>query len=349
MNTIWLSVVTMVGLVFLTPLSKAAAEDFYKGKTIRFIVGFAAGGGYDTYTRAVARHIVKHIPGNPSTVVENMDGAGSLIGANHVYNKAEPDGLTAGNWNSALVLREALGDKGIRFKSDKFDWVGAPSVGLPTCTVMGFTGLKTLADVLKTKRRLKMGGTRSGTTNDLPPILNRTLGTNLEVIPGYKGTATIRVAMQRREVDGACWGWESIRVTARSMLDSSGDDKLIPFITHGKSEDPEVKRLPRLRETVKAGAGEEGLAIVNAWLAQYDFQRPLMFPPGTPRDRLNILRKALKATLEDPEFLAEAKKTKLIITYVPGEDIEKFVNQILAITPKAKEALQFLVTPAKKK
>jgi hypothetical protein len=127
------------------------------------------------------------------------------------------------------------------------------------------------------------------------------------------------------------------------MLDAKGDDELIPFITHADSEEPEVKDLPRLEEVVKEKAGEDGMAILNAWLPQYDFQRPLSVPPNTPKERLARLRKAFKATLEDPEFLADAKKSKLLITYVPGEGIEKKVAKILATPAKAKEKLSFLV------
>jgi len=209
---------------------------------------------------------------------------------------------------------------------------------------MGFTGLKTLDDVIESKKQLKMGSTRAGaTTDDLPRILNLALGTKFDVIAGYKGTSRIRIAMQKREVDGACWGWESMRTTARAMLDASGDDELVPIVTHGKSEDPEVKDLPRLKEVIKAKAGEDGLAILNAWLPQYDFQRPFSVPPGTPKERLAIFRKAFRATLEDPEFLADAKKSKLLITYVSGEDIEESVAQILATPTKAKQKLSFLV------
>ncbi|MFQ5851831.1 MAG: Bug family tripartite tricarboxylate transporter substrate binding protein [Candidatus Binatia bacterium] len=337
----------VIGLAFTIGASSTAlGEELYKGKTIRFVVGFSPGGGYDTYTRVVARHISKYIPGNPTPIVQNMTGAGSLIAAHYIYSRAKPDGLTVGVWNSALILKQALGDRSIKFRADKFRWIGAPSVGLPGCAIMGFTGLRTLKDVLNSKKPIKMGGTRSGTTNDLPKILNKTLGTNFKVIPGYRGTATIRIAMQKREVDGACWSWESMRVTARSMLDAKGDDKLIPFITHGKSDDPEVKDLPRLTEVVE---GEKNRAILKAWLPQYNFQRPLSLPPGTPKERLNILRKAFQAALKDPELLAEAKKSKLIMTYVSGEKVEKYVDQILAISPEAKESLQFLVIKKKKK
>ena len=347
MNKKFLCLVKLViGLTFLVGASATAlGEEFYKSKIIRFIVGFSPGGGYDTYTRAVTRHIGKYIPGNPTAIVQNMTGAGSFIGANYIYNRAKPDGLTVGVWNSAIVLRQALGDRLVKFKADKFGWIGTPGRGSPTCGIMAFTGLKTLKDVLNSKKPIKMGGTLAGTTVDLPRILNLTLGTKFNVIFGYRGTAPIRIAMQRRELDGACWGWESMGVTARAMLDAKGDDKLIPFITHGDPQDPKVKDLPRLTEVIK---GKENRAIVNAWLPQYNFQRPLMLPPGTPKERLSILRKAYKATLKDPAFLAEAKRSKLTINYVSGEEIEKFVDEILVISPETKESLQFLVIKKKK-
>ncbi len=338
----------VIGLAFVVGASATAlGEEFYQGKTILFIVGFPPGGGFDTYTRAVARHIGKYIPGSPTPIVQSMTGAGSLFAANYIYNRAKPDGLTVGVWHSGLVLGQALGDRSVKFKIDKFGWIGAPGRGLPTCGIMAFTDLKTLRDVLNSKKPIKMGGTRPGQPLfDLPKILNLTLGPRFKVIPGYGGTARIRIALQRREVDGACWGWESMRVIARAMLDAKGDDKLIPFLTHGDSQDPEVKDLPRLTEVIK---GKKNRAILNAWLQPLNFQRPLSLPPGTPKERLSIMRKAYKATLEDPEFLAEAKKSKLVIDYVSGEEIEKFVDQILAISPETKKGLQFLVVKKKKK
>ncbi len=338
---LWL-VKLVIGLTFVVGASSTAlGEEFYKGKTILFIVGTSPGGGYDTYTRAVARHIGKYIPGNPTPIVQNMIGAGTLLSAHYIYSKAKPDGLTVGVWNSGLVLRQALGDRAIKFKGDKFGWIGAPVRGSPTCGIMAFTGLKTLKDVLNSKKPIKMGGTFPGFSPvDLPRILNLTLGTKFRVFPGYGGIRVVMIAMQRREVDGACFGWESMRVVARAVLDAKGDEKFIPFLTHGNPQDPEVKDLPRFIEVAK---GKENRAILNAYLPVYNFQRPLSMPPGTPKERLSILRKAFKATLKDPQFLAEAKKSKLVIDYVSGEEIENFVDQVLAITPKTKKSLQFLV------
>jgi tripartite-type tricarboxylate transporter receptor subunit TctC len=343
-NSLMLICIGILGLAFSPAMPRAFAEDFYKGKTIRFIVGYAPGGGYDTYTRAVARHIGKHIPGNPSVVVENMEGAGSLLAANYMYNKADPDGLTVGNFNSGMVTQQALGAKGIRFDARKFGWIGAPGKGWPTCMVMGFTGLKTLDDVMKSGDKLKFGGTRAGaSSDDLPKLMNELMGTHLKVISGYKGTGPIRVALQRREISALCSGWESMRVTARSMLDARGDDKLIPFVIHGHVEDPEVKDLPQYTKVIK---GEENVRAFKAWANQYDFQRPLMVPPKTPKDRLQALRVGLQKTVADPEFLVEAKKSKLVIDKVTGEDIEQSVEEILTINPAVKKKLMVLA-PAK--
>jgi tripartite-type tricarboxylate transporter receptor subunit TctC len=327
--------------VFATTIRNVAADEFYKGKTVRFVVGYAPGGGYDTYTRAVARYIGGHIPGNPSIVVDNMEGAGSLLAANYMFNKAEPDGLTVGNFNSGMVTQQALDARGIRFDAQKFGWVGAPGKGWPTCMVMGFTGMRTLDDVIKSGDKLRFGGTRAGaSSDDLPKLMNALMGTDLRVISGYKGTGPIRVALQSREINALCSGWESMRVTARALLDAQGDDKLIPFVFHGRVEDPEVKDLPQYTKVIK---GDENLAAFRAWVNQYEFQRPLMVPPKTPKERLLTLRTALQETLTDAQFLADARKSKLVIENVTGQDVEGSVKEILSISPSVKKKLEVLL------
>jgi tripartite-type tricarboxylate transporter receptor subunit TctC len=341
-----LLLVIVLGLVYpaIGP-QRSTADEFYKGKTIRFVVGFAPGGGYDLSARIVGRHIGKHIPGNPTIVVENMTGAGSLIAANYTANSAKPDGLFVGIWNSAYVLRQALGDKAVRFDSRKLGWIGAPTKGTPFCAIMAHTGLKTLKDVVSANREIKMGSTGPGSTyDDLPQILNRTIGTKFNVISGYEGTGPILVAMRRKEIEGGCWTWESARTTARAVLDAKGEDKLIPFLIHSREPDLEVKDLPLVSEVIK---GEDKLSAYRTWAGTYEFQRPFSVPPGTPKERLQILRKAFADTMKDPEFIAEAEKSKLETTYVSGEEIEKYVSQVLSITPKAKELLSFLMVKPK--
>lgn len=192
--------------------------------------------------------------------------------------------------------------------------------------MMGFTGLKTWDDVVNAKRSIRMGGVRAGTAyDDVPTILNNVAGTKFNLITGYPGTAPIRLALQKREVEGACLGWESMRVSNRAMLDAHGDDKLVPFITHKKLEDPEVKDLPLFTEVIK---GETNLATYATWAASYEFQRPFSLPPNAPKERVQTLRKAFSATLRDSAFLAEAKKTKLDVEPVSGQEIDGYIKQI---------------------
>jgi tripartite-type tricarboxylate transporter receptor subunit TctC len=316
-------------------------QDFYKDKIIRFIVGQAAGGGYDVYTRAIAHHMIKHIPGNPAVTVENMTGAGSLVAANYLYENTKPDGLTVANWNSAFVLNQALGDPNVRFDARRFGWIGAPSKGIPVCLVMGFTGITTFDELLKSGKPLKMGGTAPGSHSvDLPLMLNKMLGTKFNVVSGYQGSAQVRLAMQRREVDGDCTNWESVVATRRELIDAKGDERLIPFLIHTRLTDPVVKNVPLFTDVLK---DEVNIATYRAYMSQMEYQRPLTVAPGTPKERLAILRTAFKATLADPEFQAHAKKSKLDITYVSGEEAEKIVGDVLSISSKVKENLQFLV------
>jgi len=329
----------MLGLL-LFGSTGALAQNFYKDKIIRFIVGQAAGGGYDTYTRTIAQHMIKHIPGNPAVTVENMTGAGSLVAANYLYNTAKPDGLTVANWNSAFVLNQALGDPNIRFDARKFGWIGAPSKGVPVCLIMGFSGPKTFDEILKSGNPIKMGGTAPGSHSiDLPLMLNKMLGTKFQVVSGYPGTSQIRLALQRREVDGQCTNWESVVSTQKELLDASGEDKMIPFLVHARLSDLELKNVPLFDEALKE---EANVSTYKAYMAQMEYQRPLTVSPGTPRERLEILRQAFRATLADPEFMAQAKKFKLDITYVSGEAIDKIVGEVLSISPKVKDNLQFL-------
>jgi tripartite-type tricarboxylate transporter receptor subunit TctC len=322
----------------------AEAEDFYKGKSIRFIVGFSAGGGYDAYTRTVARYISRYIPGNPSTVVENMDGAGSVIAANYTYSKASKNGLTVGVFDSHNVFNHMMGDRSLRIDGRKFGWIGTPSKDSVACVIMAFSGLKSFDDILKAKKPVRMGATRSGNTVHLPEMMNRWAGTKFDIIQGYGGTAKIRLAMRSREVDGGCWTWDSIRSTARSMIDAQGPDKMIPFIINDRWEDPEVKNTTLFRDVFKDPGN---LRAFDAWNAANDFARPFALPPRSPFESLKILRQAFKDTMADKEYLADLKRANLTAEYISGETVEKFVEQIYATPPELKTRLDFTVKKRK--
>jgi len=319
---------------------------FYEGKNIRLLVGYSAGGGYDTYGRAIARHIGKHIPGKPDVIVENMTGAGSTIAANYLFSEAKPDGLTLGLWNSNHLFIKALdGNPGIMFAGEKFGWIGAPSDGNPVCGVMGFIGPKTMDEMVKASKegtRIKFGTTSEfgSSLADVPRLHNYTVGTEWDIISGYKGSSKVRLALQEKEVDAACWGWESMSVTGRAMLDAEGEDKFIPFAKLFPSEDPEISDLPLLQDLA---TDEVKKNLWDIWSAGYRFQRPWTTPPGTPDDRLQTLRQAFDATMEDPEFLADANKAGLYLKPMKGEEIEQHVATILRLGKDDCKALQFLV------
>ena len=238
---ILLNVAIAAGLIFTVVGSEARAAKFYKGKTIKLIVGTNPGGGYDTYARVIAKHIGRNIPGNPSIIVQNIPGAGSLIAANYLYNVVKPNGLTMAMLISGLVMEQAMGQKAMKFDIRKFHWIGAPSVAMPACVIMGFTGLKTLDDVMKSKKKLNFGAAGSS-TREQARILRDFVGAPIKPVLGYGGTSGIRAALERREVDGACWQWGSMKITARHMLDAKGENKMIPFLMQGKSPDPEPTR-----------------------------------------------------------------------------------------------------------
>ena len=329
----------ITGLLLLHS-SAVFAQEYYRDKVLRVIVGQAAGGGYDTYTRSIARYIIKHIPGNPAVTVENMTGAGSLVAANYLFNNSKPDGLTIANWNSAFVLNQALGDKNIRFDVRKFGWLGAPTRSVPVCLIMRHTGLTSFDQILKSGKAVKMGGTGPGSHSiDMPLMLNKMTGTKFSSVSGYQGTAQIRLAMQRKEVDGLCTNWDSVLSTQRDLLEAKGDEGMVPFILHAPVAEAEGKGVALVKDVIK---DPSDMQAYRAYMSQMEFSRPLTIAPGTPRERLEILRRAFKATLSDPEFLAQAKRLRLDIDYVSGPEIEKLVDEVLSISPKIKEKLSYL-------
>jgi tripartite-type tricarboxylate transporter receptor subunit TctC len=196
------------------------AQDFYKDKTVRFIVGYSAGGSFDLYTRVIARHFSKHVPGNPTTVVENMTGAGGIIAANHLYNRAKPDGLTIGAWAAPLVLQQIMGNDAVQFDARKFGYLGVPSPYDTVCTFNDKSGIANVNDWFAAKRAMKISSIGPGTsTSDIPKLLKTALNLPLEVLDGYKGGADARLAVESGEVDGYCGSWQTVETVWRSAYE----------------------------------------------------------------------------------------------------------------------------------
>ena len=318
----------------------AAQSDFYQGKTIRFIVGFPAGGGYDLYTRTIARHMGKHIPGHPTMAVENMSGAGSMISANHVFKVAKADGLIIGHFIGGLFLQQILGKPGIEFDAAQFEFIGAPAQDNFIIGVHKSTGISDLEKWLATKQVVKFGGVASGSgSDDVPNILKATIGLPLQLVSGYKGTADVRLAFNSGEVAGLSNSWESTKSTWRKELDSG---ELIPVLQATIKPHPELTKLPMALNFAKT---EEAKKLISTVARVHGPSvRPYVLPPKTPKDRLQILRKAFIDTMKDPEFLAEAKKANLDINPDDGATLESNVKEILKLEPaliaKLKEILK---------
>ena len=322
-----LALALMSSLVLATA---ATADDFYKGKTIRIVVGFSAGGGFDTYARAIARHMAKHIPGEPAIVVENMTGAGSLIAANHVYKVAKPDGLTIGHFIGGLFLGQVLGQKGIEFDARKFEFIGAPITDHVVCAMTKASGMTSVEKWLASKTPVKMGGIAPGTStpDNATRIFKVALGLPIQLVTGYKGTAEVRLAAESGEIAGGCWGWDSVSVTWRKALDS-GDAVVV--LQANRRTHPD---LPQVPQAIKLAKSDEGRKMVDVGVhSDSDIVRTYTLPPGTPKDRVQLLRKAFDSTLKDPEFLVDAKKSRLNVDPVGPEAIEKDIANLFKLDP----------------
>ncbi|MBI2088815.1 MAG: hypothetical protein HYT78_08760 [Deltaproteobacteria bacterium] len=320
--------------------SVSAQEPFFKGKTIRIIVGFAAGGGYDVYSRTIARHMGKQIPGNPVIVVENMAGAGSLISANHLYKAARPDGLTIGHFIGGLFIQQILGKSGIEFDARRFEYIGVPTQDHYATGLSRESGITTVDQWMAVKTPIKFGGIAPGTaTSDIPRLLVATLGLPIQVIDGYKGTSQIRLAFNSGEVHGINNGWESTRSTWKNEVKSG---KLVILLQHFPSRHPELSNVPLDIEFAKTEEARKLLKVGAHSLGPT--ARPFVLPPGTPKDRVQLLRKAFMATMKDPEFVAETQKANLDITPADGAELERNVKEIFNLEPdlaaKLKEILQ---------
>lgn len=321
-----------------TPLF--AQTSFYEGKTVRVIVGLAPGGGYDVYARTMARHLGKHIPGHPSIVVENMTGAGSIISANHLYKIAKPDGLTIGHFLGGIFLQQLLGKPGIEFDALKFKHIGVPAQDNFIIGVHKSTGITDVNAWIASKQIVKFGGIGAGAgSDDIPKILAATIGLPAQVVSGYKGTAETRLAFNNGEVHATSNAWESTKSTWRNELDS-GLLKVVLLAT--LKPHPELPNTPVAYNLAKTDEAKKLLATVLR--ANSPTVRPFVAPPGTPDDRVRILRKAYMDTMKDPEFLTEAKKARLDIEPADGAELEQNVQEIFKLEPtliaKLKEILR---------
>jgi tripartite-type tricarboxylate transporter receptor subunit TctC len=330
LNTIRRPLALALAVVALLASARATGADtsFVAGKTIRIVVGASAGGGFDLYSRAIARHLGRHLPGRPTVIVENMPGAGSLIAANHLYKIAKPDGLTFGIFSATLVLGQVLGHAGTEFDARKFAWIGMPTQDATVCAVMRASGVTSIEAWSAARTPLKLGAFGTLTTPDIVArALAAAVGLPMQVVTGYRGTAEIKLAAEAGEVAGGCWSWDSIRATWRDRLEAGEIAVLVQLAPKPLPD------LPRVPLAISLARTDESRAILEAITVAVTLSRVFAAPPATPPDRVQALRVAFAETMRDPEYLLEVKRMKLATDWAPGEETARLVDRLFTLPP----------------
>ncbi|HKY08880.1 MAG TPA: tripartite tricarboxylate transporter substrate-binding protein [Candidatus Binatia bacterium] len=328
---------------WLLPISTLSfgQEPFYKGRTIRIIVGTSAGGGFDTYTRTLARHLGKHVPGQPAMVVENMPGAGHLIAANHMYKVARPDGLTIGHFHGGWFLYQLFKRPGIEFDATQFEFIGSPIRESRACALTKASGITSVERWMASKNPVKIGGIGGGAPDDMARMLAATTALPIQLVTGYKGTAEIRLAAESGELAGGCWTWDSIRATWTKAIQSG---EAVVVLQAVAKPHPELPNVPLAQSLAKT---EEARQLLKAGVQDpAEFYRPYVAPPRTPKERVEILRRAFENTMKDPEFLADAKKANLDIEPITGQEMEKIIGGIFKLDPALAAKLKSILNPS---
>ena len=326
-------------LLFLLPAAAPAQSpaEFYKGKNVDLYIGYSVGGGYDVYARMVARHMGKHIPGNPTLVPKNMEGAGSLRLVNWLYNVAPKDGSAFATIGRGTAFNPILGIPGAQFEGPKFTWIGSANDEVSVCAVWHTSGVTKFDELMA--KEIAVGGTgASDDTVQFPRVLNGVLGTKMKIVSGYPGGNDAVLAMERGEVHGRCgWSWSSVMATHKNWLD---EKKINILLQLALQKHPDLPNVPLVTELAKT---DEQKQILRLIFARQVMGRPFVAPPGIPQDRAEALRKAFMDTMKDKEFLAEAEKAGLEITPVPGEQIQKLVQDVYNTPPEiAKKAAEII-------
>jgi tripartite-type tricarboxylate transporter receptor subunit TctC len=318
---------------------------FYQGKTLTIIVGYQAGDGYDIWSRLLAAHMGKHIPGNPTMIAQNMPGAGSMIAANHIYNVARPDGLTLGSIGPSLYLDQLIGKKEVHFDWSKFGWVGSTESTPWLLYMSSSTPYKTIDDVRRAKESPKCSATSTGTSGHfIPKLLEEAFGAKFNVIMGYQGGAEQDLAFERGEV--VCRSLSIPTFFAREPFLTWRKKNMVRILMQtGRKRDvkmPEVPTIHELMNEYKTPASTRSL--VTAVLASGDLGRPFIAPPAIAAERLKILREAFRKTMTDPAFLADVKARKLDADPDYGEDLETIAKETVSQPKEIVERMKKLLS-----
>jgi len=330
-----------IASVALTP-TPATAADYYAGKTIELVVGGDAGGGYDIYARAVARHLAGHIPGNPTIVVKNMPGAGSTRAGIYISSVAPKDGTSIGALMPGAIIGPLLDDKpNLQFDPTKVLYVGTADSGVRVCATYGTSKIKTFEDAQKQKTILG-ASSAGGATRDYAYMHNHTAGTRFEVVSGYKGTVDVGLAMERGEVDGMCgWDWSSVKSQKSDWISEKKVNVLVQVSLEPLEELTE-RGVPHIWKFVPKADDRRVAELV---VSQQVFQRSYIAPPQTPAEVLGILRTAFDATMKDPAFLADAEKMNISITPLAGGKVQDLIGRLYSTPREFVERAKVVIKP----
>lgn len=336
----------MISSLGFNPALLAQADPFFKGKSIRILVGFATGGVMDLWARLIAQHMGKHIPGNPTVIVQNMPGAGSMIAANYVYNVAKPDGLTLGLVFPSLYFDQLLGSKEVKFDWVKFTWIGSPERTKELFFIRSDTPYKTLEDLQKAQEPPRCGSSGAGrgaSTYYVPKLLEEAFGAKFHMVLGYQGTSDIDLAIQKGEVH--CRAGSVLGVIGREpgrTWIKTGFVRIL--VQSGSSRDQRLPDVPTIDELMDKHKTPEAIRrLAKILLSGNDVGRPIVGTPGISQDRVRVLREALMKTVSDPELLAEAKKRAWDVTPASGEELETLAREVITQPPTVIEQLKNLL------
>jgi tripartite-type tricarboxylate transporter receptor subunit TctC len=341
-----LILILCLAIVFASPSPEVwgQAEPFYKGKTIRIMVGSTAGGFYDRWARLFARHMPKYIPGQPEIIAQNMPGAGSVIATNHVFNVGKPDGLTLAMPLNSVYVDQLVGRKEVQFDLRKFHWIGSPAVETVIMYMRADAPYRSIADIIKAKEAPKCGSTGTASSDYiLSRVLEETVGAKFNTVQGYPGGSEIDLAVEKGEV--VCRAHSTSAHFGREPFDTwhkkNFDRHLVQTSRKRDSRAADVPTLHEIFDQYKVPANSRRVAQVV--LAAGDFGRPMMVTPSTPPERVRLLREAFAKTLNDPEVQAEAKKARMDIEPTSGEDLESLVKEIFDSPPDVLERVKKLL------
>ena len=334
--------ITLAGALALAATAAQAQtpDPFFKGRTVSIYIGFGGGGSYDFYGHLIARHMGKHIPGNPTVVAQSMPGAGSFKLANWLTSVAPKDGTAMGIVSQAVALEEALGSQGVQYKSADFNWIGRATSVIEIMMTFGDARAKTIKDALS--REVLIGGTGPGSPSEgYPKLLNAGAGTKFRIIAGYPASAEVLLAMEKGEVDAAFTSWGSLSAYHQDWLDQKKVHLLVQGTVARTTELPDVPAVGEL------GNSPEDRQMLQLYASTADIGRAFIAPPGLPAERVATLRAAFDATMKDPEFVAEVVRAKVEFHPGTGLEMQKLIEKTAATPPGIIARMKSLLQPAK--